>query len=319
MATISKKVSPTEYERIGDTQGVMIPTPVRYTRFKPSNITFDGTPSDNNYYIKPTPAQCVAGGGEDWNNGTDRFYVPKAGIYTVSFPSIYRSSYAMPLIQHVHASNSEAKLSQAQNDGGGWRAEDISVYIPEGGYLRVGYNSEAGSTVQFDGSSTIGIFTIYLNEVNTPYMIANKGALVSSDETGKGKIDDDGTLSISGELGTGTDGSKVSISRPDKWNAGIEYDFGGGLFGVRRTGTVTDATAVRHPVGIVNIKPITFRFKDCGGSVVIHNTSPDYIYQLAIPSGGVLVSQDNSYGVVLDIPEGVRDNAPYDVWVTYTK
>jgi hypothetical protein len=90
MATISKKLSPTDYEIIGDTQGVLVPQPVRFTRFKPSNILVDGSAGEShNYYVKPTPAQCAAGGGEDWNNGTNRFYFPKAGIYTISYPSYY--------------------------------------------------------------------------------------------------------------------------------------------------------------------------------------------------------------------------------------
>ncbi|MDR1061964.1 MAG: hypothetical protein LBL83_12360, partial [Clostridiales bacterium] len=72
-------------------------------------------------------------------------------------------------------------------------------------------------------------------------------------------------------------------------------------------------------VGIVSIKTTTIKLKGCGGSAVISNSDPNYIYQLAIPCSDIYVSQDNTYGVVLDIPKGVRTNAPYDVWVTYTK
>jgi hypothetical protein len=88
MPTISKKISPTDYERIGDTQGLLIPQGARYTRFRPSNTT---SVVGEGFIAAPTAAQCLAGGGENWNNGGTQFRVPVAGLYTASFPGFISS------------------------------------------------------------------------------------------------------------------------------------------------------------------------------------------------------------------------------------
>jgi hypothetical protein len=109
-----------------------------------------------------------------------------------------------------------------------------------------------------------------------------------------------------------------STGRPDLWPVGVEIDFGGGLFGRRLTGTST-STGSRTAIGIFNYKPTSFKFVNCGGGMALSNNDPDYIYQQSFGSSDIIISQDNTYGVVLDIPGGNRTNAPYDVWITYSK
>jgi hypothetical protein len=160
---------------------------------------------------------------------------------------------------------------------------------------------------------------IYVTRIDqlVPYMIANKGALVSDNAIGKVKIDDDGTMSISGELGTGTNGSKVSINRPDKWTPGIEYDFGDGLYGIRKQGTITQGVLEANLISIVdNIG--TAKLISSGGSV----DRGDGICPAA--NGSLLSFRSGIFyqtpGIgMYSVSDWARTNAPYDVWVTYSK
>jgi hypothetical protein len=281
--------------------------------------------------VIPTPAQCIAGGGEDWNSGTNMFRVPKAGMYTVTVPSFSTANNisnitCQVIVNPASGSGIDSKsviINTSVSQTNEWDARDVSVFVPEGGYIRIQfYIYQAPGTILFDRATTDGIFSIYLNEVNTPYMIANKGALVSSDETGKGKIDDDGTISISGELGTGTDGSKVSISRPDKWNAGIEYDFGGGLYGVRRTGSFISPANTQVVVGLTSF--VVNGLVSYGGwwnlgegsKMAMQSASPGQAYV------SWLYERTNDHLIVFGTYttfERTSGNGQYDVWVTYTK
>jgi hypothetical protein len=204
---------------IADTQGALVPMPVRYTRFRPSDLVLDGSSADSNYYIAPTPAQCAAGGGETWNSGSNRFYVPKGGIYTVSFPAYRMSALVDQPTQFARSNNGEWKSFKVAASGSAdlstWKAADISLLVPEGGYIQIGYNAALNTTLQFEGENSVGMFLIYLNEVSAPYIVANKGALVSSDASGKIKIDaGDGTMSVNGGYST------AEVDTGEKWYDG---------------------------------------------------------------------------------------------------
>jgi hypothetical protein len=200
------QTAPGVFTPVADSQGTMVPQPVRYTRFRPSNLVLDGSATDSNYYIAPTPAQCAAGGGETWNSGSNRFYVPKGGIYTVTFPAYRMSALVDQPTQFARSSNGEWKSFKVSASGAAdlatWKAMDISLFVPEGGYVQIGYNTAANTTLQFEGENSVGTFIVYLNEVAAPYIVANKGALVSSDAYGKVKIAGDGTMSVNGGYST---------------------------------------------------------------------------------------------------------------------
>jgi hypothetical protein len=120
--------------------------------------------------------------------------------------------------------------------------------------------------------------------------------------------------------GIGTDGSVVSISRTDTWNANVEYDFGGGLYGQRFTGAISgDKDAVIDTTLIPNIS-ISY-FGDFGGIVwdSAGRRFPLPYYHSAI--GYTAIANDGSGGLRLSskIDYANRTNAPYDVWVTYKK
>jgi hypothetical protein len=214
--------------------------------------------------------------------------------------------------------NREAKLTSF-NGGGGWKAVDFCVRAQEGDWVQIGYNcpDPTGYTIDFNTGPTIGFFYIYLNEVAAPYVVANRGALVSSDAVGKVKIDaDDGTMSVSGELGTGTDGSKVSINRPDKWTAGIEYDFGNNLYGMRKEGTISVTAGGSTQIGFGSSAT---KFIDGNGE---YQRGADTVWHSVngtVPGGftSMLFRQGNIRWV-LNCDYAITD-APYNVWVTYRK
>ena len=111
------------------------------------------------------------------------------------------------------------------------------------------------------------------------------------------------------------------INRPDLWTPGTEYDFGGGLYGQRVTGTITVAANTASNITLFTATAGA-KLVDCGGNLV-YNSNGDFM-QLGY-------NQDTSYrsglyGYVANgefklhsQTSGARTNAPYDIWVTYTK
>jgi hypothetical protein len=202
---------------VADSQGLLTPAPVRYTRFKPSNIV--APDASQSYFVTPTPAQCAAGGGEDWNNGTSNFYVPRAGIYTVSLPAFNVTNNITAITAQVTAYSTSGAIDSKSvligtlvDNAAVWQARDISVYVPEGGRIRLAlFTYQVPGNILFDVSAVGGIFTIYLNEVAVPYIVANKGALVSSDAYGGVKIADDGTMGVNGGYST------VEVDTGETW------------------------------------------------------------------------------------------------------
>jgi hypothetical protein len=322
MALTVEKTSQTDYKPTGDTQGIMIPQPVRFTRFRPSNIT--ATEVSASVAVIPTPAQCIAGGGEDWNSGTNIFRVPRGGIYTVTVPAFSTANNitaitCQVIVNPASGSGIDTKsiiINTSVSQTNEWDARDVSVFVPEGGYIRIAfYIYQAPGTILFDRTATDGIFSIYLNEVAAPYIVANRGALVSSDTPGRVRIDGDGTMSISGELGTGTDGRRVSINRPDLWTTGLEYDFGGGLYGQRFTGTITETGGVPNETGIgaVTLSGIV----SCGGYFYDGASICCFPFSHTNPVMASLYFNGNMK--LFTVSNSQRTAAPYDVWVTYRK
>jgi hypothetical protein len=159
---------------------------------------------------------------------------------------------------------------------------------------------------------------IYVTKLDqrVPYIIANKGALVSSDDMGKVKIDaDDGTMSISGEVGT-VNGITYSINRPDLWPNGIEIDFGNNLYGMRKEGTISVTAGGSTQIGFGSSAT---KFIDGNGE---YQRGVDTVWHSVngtVPSGftSMLFRQGNIRWA-LNCDYAITD-APYNVWVTYKK
>ncbi|MDR1252915.1 MAG: hypothetical protein LBK62_12265, partial [Treponema sp.] len=90
MATISKKISETDYERIGDTQGLMIPAPLKSTVFKP---VVPGTMAAGTNYIL-TPEQIVL---NDLGIDSDGFIPVKTGdCLIIEYPQMQFTASGTP-------------------------------------------------------------------------------------------------------------------------------------------------------------------------------------------------------------------------------
>jgi hypothetical protein len=129
-------------------------------------------------------------------------------------------------------------------------------------------------------------------------------------------------MSINGELGIGSNGSKVSINRPDKWNPGIEYDFGDGLYGKRVTGSFVIAANTQTIVELTSF--VVSSIVSYGGWWNLGEGSK-MAMQSATP-GQAYVSwlyartddQHICFGTYTTF-ERTASNGQYDVWVTYMK
>ena len=126
--------------------------------------------------------------------------------------------------------------------------------------------------------------------------------------------------------------NSLLLNRPDLWEVGTEYHFGGGLYGIRKTGTITAASDERVWTAIVatssgNLPSIV----DSGGWIKWGDEGThDYKYSINSTLTG-LAGWGNTLGawsvmrtgdtqIALWNTSGLpRTNAPYDVWVTYTK
>lgn len=131
--------------------------------------------------------------------------------------------------------------------------------------------------------------------------------------------------------------NSLLLTRPDQWEDGVEYDFGGGLYGVRFTGTVSTSVEagsnvwtqiVNRGVGLSSApKMMNFggwiEFVTNGQKSVTPANSPR-IWQLQISvyfaMGGsfrmqVISGVDGTTPSTMAIPA----DGKYDVWVTYMK
>jgi len=111
-------------------------------------------------------------------------------------------------------------------------------------------------------------------------------------------------------------------AKPHLWVTGVEYDFGDGSFGQRFKNTITAAANTRSEIVLIanGIKTIE------NSNIMFQISSGDNWYSAGYPattfpntvSGGVQVSAAGAL-VLGTIYSSARTNAPYDVWVLYTK
>jgi hypothetical protein len=174
-----------------------------------------------------------------------------------------------------------------------------------------------------NGSAIEGYYVILSGpeETDTPQWELLGAAAVVPDEVTTG-YNVQGELETKDGAGMGTDGSRVSINRPDLWTPGVEYDFGNGLYGYRRTGVVNGTAQANVSMRSVATTG-SAKLMAQGGYVTMDNSSPGYVTAYPVPdSSKGFIIQDNAYGINLIIAalsSGSRTDAPYDVWVTYKK
>jgi hypothetical protein len=286
MATISKKISETDYEEIGNTQGLLIPRD-REPDFDSgiiTDVTSGSKELTHNLNTSMTNLDIVVmfrrTSDQSWQRFDSQLYHVSGSNYGFAFGEINLNTMALFIA-------------------------DTGPIILTNAFATLASATDAFRVICWKRTERV------------PYIIANKGALVSSDEMGKVKIDsDDGTMSISGELGT-NGANQVSLNRPDLWPDRTEIDFGNGLFGKRFSGTFTGTSVLSIGMGITGTTPATFKVVNMGGWAVLNSETNG---GLAFGHGEIYVVGDNTYTQVLRIDSSsVRTNAPYDVWVTYRK
>lgn len=125
--------------------------------------------------------------------------------------------------------------------------------------------------------------------------------------------------------GSAPNKNSLLLTRPDLWEVGTEYDFGGGLYGRRFTGTITvaanttDTRVIANNIGSPRLVSFGGDFAydndlntlQLGYSQVDNNSFCGSLYTHSNTGGGeIRLVTKTSY---------VRTNAPYDIWCTYTK
>jgi hypothetical protein len=97
----------------------------------------------------------------------------------------------------------------------------------------------------------------------------------------------------------------------------MEIDFGDNLYGKRFSGTFTGTNVTSIGLNIAGTTPATFKVVNMGGWAVLNSETNG---GFAFGHGEIYVVGDNTYNQVLRIDStNTRNNAPYDVWVTYKK
>ena len=126
--------------------------------------------------------------------------------------------------------------------------------------------------------------------------------------------------------------NSLLLNRPDLWTVGTEYHFGGGLYGIRKTGTITAAADERVWTAIVtNSGGTSITIVNSGGWIKWGDEGThDYKYSINSTLTG-LTGWGSILGAWSTLRTGdsqialwnasglARTNAPYDVWVTYRK
>jgi hypothetical protein len=175
------------------------------------------------------------------------------------------------------------------------------------------------------------IYCYYIPPKAVPNLFVEGADLQTSSDIGKVNINpDDKTMTVNGEIGTGTNGIQYLINRPDLWANGVEIDFGNGLYGMRRAGTIpgTIAAGTVDTQVLLTVSDYTaFVLRNYGGSwdsgdgclhamIGLTNTtsftsswSSIWFVHTLTPAQLQLRTQAGA----------VRTNSPYDVWITYKK
>ena len=130
--------------------------------------------------------------------------------------------------------------------------------------------------------------------------------------------------------GSAPNKNSLLLSRPDLWDVGKEYDFGGGLYGIRVSGSVTLTANSQYNLNVVNVGSAG-KFVNCGGywQASISSSNP-YKYPLVAMWGANPVTNiqvtcpwisdnDHNLKVAFMATQGQEGSHAYDFWFTYTK
>lgn len=120
--------------------------------------------------------------------------------------------------------------------------------------------------------------------------------------------------------------NSLLLTRPDLWTAGVEYDFGGGLYGKRLKGTTTGTNLLGGNIIICSGVAKTAKVFNKGGMVDMSGTAGTNWYDI----NGVWSGNDWFRPLATNTGQTLRfycannqgitsGNIQYDIWFTYTK
>ncbi|MDR1288257.1 MAG: hypothetical protein LBK08_11665 [Treponema sp.] len=313
MAQTIKHRNDGSYYEQGNTQGLLIPEDLPLAKIPIASTSYSaatGKALNLGDFIKPQPFVEKSG---------NTLVIKEDGLYLIDFGQVIQSLSGSTRNYYILINGTERKSTNyAGGSSGDMSTPIFLVDLKVNDTIRFDMYAVEANTFIPDNNNPIRVCQL---KRTVPYLVANKGALVSSDEVGKVKIDaDDGTMNISGEIGV-HGSSRVSINRPDLWTPGVEYDFGNNLYGQHFTGTITAVANENHRVALITSTSNTFAVFDQGG---IYSPRTDMVSMEPINTNHNYVSF-----IFVDLnlrtcdfrssTDQVRTNAPYDVWMTYKK
>jgi hypothetical protein len=217
MATVNIKKQDGSYERVADTQGVLIPQDLRFCSMFRRDVLGGGQgwQMSTTYLQYPLLWNTDAkASGEDWTNGNN-ITVPETGLYLIS----YNGTYGMSTQEGVR--RTAVYVNGVIYAPGGLRVNCHDVNwngFSHSFTVRLNKGDNLGLWASTEGATTL-LATIWeawlratLLQKTAPYIIANKGALVSGgafqfDADGNGYTENYSTDEI--RVGTWVDGKPI--------------------------------------------------------------------------------------------------------------
>jgi hypothetical protein len=212
MPTISKKLSQTDYEIIGDTQGVLIPVSPKRFRFIPENRI---SMAANTWYPY-TVASIVENTGIDFDPA--KGIVCKAGdVYAVQFPyaectgAFGKTGYRIAQYDAGDTEQITVLLNTPGQNNACWGGT-LTIHCVTDGYFQCAVSSDtAVMNIAYPDPRLCNVQITKLEQA-APYMVANKGALLSG---GAFTFDSDGNAYTENyylqemQIGTWVDGKPL--------------------------------------------------------------------------------------------------------------
>lgn len=113
------------------------------------------------------------------------------------------------------------------------------------------------------------------------------------------------------------------INFPNTWPVNQEIFFGNGLYGYRATGTVASTANARDVTQLFEIPAnLTNPFVSQGGSWIRDDNNVAISFGASDSNGyssNINYNGANGHVALISTSANARTNAPYDIWITYTK
>jgi hypothetical protein len=288
--TIKHKADGSYYEQ-GDTQGIMIPTALPKVIL---NATFPHTDTGNHNIDSATvliPGQLdfgtVSGKKLFVPEGWYFVYLPgallnAANSYKYTFAASYTAADVIFRYTQVFCSVNDV---YQRNEGTGL------ILVPPGGYLVMGFYQSGGGGITNGFLSAGDRFVVMPCAQREPDIIANKGALVSSNDPGKISFDDTGVMSLNSPLTSFL--STIQFTYPNLQNAFGQFYRKNGWYWLELDLFFASTTTVPFNTALFSIPPEHCPPTDILISVMDDYSTPTIIYKLQVFSDGLVKNVTN--------------------------